>query len=157
MEELATILDLRASTVSHHLAKLAASGLVRGAPDGHHHVYSLDLDALQSRARALLVDEELRGLADVEGTHDPFEKKVLETFLDAEGRLKQIPLKRKKLDVILRHALRLFEDDGPWDEREVNRRLKGLSDDTATLRRGMIDHGLLKRVKGGGAYWRADF
>ncbi len=155
VEELATVLDLRPSTVSHHLAKLTAASLVRAKPGGHYHIYSLDLDAFQARARTLLADEELRGLVDVDGELDPFDKKVLETFLDPEGRLKQLPMKRKKLKVVLRHALRLFQDDGPWDEKEVNRRLNSISDDTATLRRGLIDYGYLEREQNGSAYWRA--
>ena len=154
--ELATVLELRASTVSHHLAKLSAADLVRATPGGHYHVYALDLDALQSRARCLLADEALRELAEVDTALDPYDKKVLETFLDAEGRLKQIPMKRKKFLVILRHTVRLFEDEGPWNEKEVNRRLRKISKDTATLRRGLIDHGFLDRKPNGTAYWRVE-
>lgn len=155
VEELSTCLELGAPTVSHHLAKLASAGLVQGSTSGHYHVYALDLEALRARAQALLSGEELRDLADIDEGLDPFEQKVLETFLDAEGRLKQVPMKRKKFQVILHHALRLFEDEGPWDQKEVNRRLKTISDDTATLRRGFIDHGLLQRDTGGSTYWRA--
>ncbi|MHC5059091.1 MAG: DUF2087 domain-containing protein [Planctomycetota bacterium] len=155
VEELAEVLELRASTVSHHLAKLSAAGLVRGTASGHYHEYALDTDALQARAKALASDEALRGLARVEGTSDPYEQKVLSSFLDAEGRLKgDLPMKRKKFQVLLRHALRLFEDEGPWDEREVNRRLKSICDDTASFRRGFIDHGLMTRERGGEAYRR---
>ena len=63
-------------------------------------------------------------------------------------------MKRKKFEVLLRYALRLFDDDGPWDEKEVNRRLETLTDDTATLRRGFIDHGWMSRDAGGRAYSR---
>ena len=64
-------------------------------------------------------------------------------------------MKRKKFQVVLRHALGLFEDEGPWNEREVNRRLKTLSDDVASLRRGLIDHGMMTREPGGKRYRRA--
>jgi len=77
---------------------------------------------------------------------------VLSTFLDEAGRITRFPVKRKKLDVLLRYALRLFDDLGPWDEREGNRRLEALSEDTATLRRGLVDHGLMNRSPGGKAY-----
>ena len=155
VEELATVLELRASTVSHHLSKLARAGLVRTTTDGHYHVYSLDLEALHARAKVLATDDGLRELApEVEGTEDPFDRKVLATFLDADGRIERFPMKRKKLAVILRYALRLFEDEGPWDEREVNQRLKTISKDTATLRRGFIDHRLMVREPGGTAYRR---
>jgi hypothetical protein len=86
---------------------------------------------------------------------DPYEQKVLAAFLDAEGRLKAVPMKRKKFQVILRHALRLFEVDGEWSERELNERLKPLTEDVATIRRGFIDYGLMRRDKSGSRYWRS--
>ena len=155
VEELATVLELRPSTVSHHLSKLLAARLVRGEAQGHYHVYSLDLESLHERARTLSSHQGLRDLAAIEGLEDPFDRKVLATFLDENGRIAQFPKKRKKFEAVLRYALRMFEDGGPWDEREVNRRLEALSDDTATLRRGFIDHGLMKRTPGGEAYLRA--
>lgn len=154
VEELATILDLRPSTVSHHLNKLATAGLVRSSTSGHYHVYSLDLDALHEQAKRLSTDESLRRLAPEHGSTDRYDDKVLATFLDESGRLNKLPMKRKKLEAVLRHALRLFEDEGPWDEREVNRRLKTLSDDVASLRRGLIDHRMMTREPGGTEYRR---
>lgn len=156
VEELAEVLELRASTVSHHLARLSKAGLVRSTADGHYHVYSLDLDALHAHARTLSTEAGLKALAPVAAAEDAFDQKVLQTFLDDDGRIAQFPMKRKKLEVLLRHALRLFDDDGPWDEPEVNRRLKTLSNDTATLRRGFIDHGLMTRESGGRSYRRTD-
>ncbi len=152
VEELATVLDLRASTVSHHLGRLVGAGLVRAAVDGHYHVYTLQTDSLQQMAQSLLATDTLLDTATISG--DPYEQKVLSAFLDAEGRLKAVPMKRKKFQVILRHALRLFEVDGVWDEKEINRRLKALTLDVATLRRGFIDHGMMKRDAAGSRYWR---
>lgn len=65
-----------------------------------------------------------------------------------------LPMKRKKLDVILRHALLRFEDEGPWSEKEVNQRLESLSADVASLRRGFIDHGYMARESSGSRYRR---
>lgn len=154
VEELATVLELRASTVSHHLGKLATLGLVRSSTSGHYHVYSLDAQSVQGLAKDLSSDDSLRKLAPTHGATDAYDEKVLATFLDGRGRLKKLPMKRKKFEVILRHVLRSFEDDGPWDEREVNRRLEKVSDDVASLRRGLIDHGFMTRSPGGTAYQR---
>ncbi len=154
VEELATVLELRPSTLSHHLSKLAAARLVRSEAQGHYHVYSLNLESLHERARTLSSHDELRELAAIDGLEDPFDRKVLSTFLDDDGRIAKFPMKRKKFEVILRYALRLFEDEGPWDESEVNRRLETLSEDTATLRRGFIDYGWMTRNPGGRAYRR---
>src|SRR5678816_2812173 len=90
VEELAALLDLRPSTVSHHVAKLVAVGLVRGRPDGHYHEYSLETDALAAKAAP---DVDL----------DAYDRKVLAAFLDADGRIKALPMQRKKFEVLLRH------------------------------------------------------
>lgn len=155
VEELATVLELRPSTLSHHLSKLAGAGLVRSEAQGHYHVYSLDVESIHDRARTLSSYEELKDLAPMDGIEDPFDRKVISTFVDENGRIERFPMKRKKFEVILRYALRLFDDEGPWDEVEVNRRLETMSDDTATLRRGFIDHGWMTREPGGRAYRRA--
>lgn len=151
VEELATVLELRPSTVSHHLKRLQQAGLVRSEAQGHYHVYALDEASLQERAKALAEPRVLRA---IEPEEDPYAARVLRTFLDEDGRMTQVPMKRKKFEVLLRYALRHFEDEGPWTEREVNERLKRVSDDTATLRRGFIDHGLMTRDRRGQAYRR---
>jgi len=155
VEELAEVLSLRPSTVSHHLAKLAAAQLVSARAEGHYHLYALDTAALEARARTLLSAEDLRELAPLEDDLDPYERKVLSAFLDADGRLIAQPMKRKKYQVILRHALRTcFEGDGPWTEREITELLAPLTDDAATLRRGFIDYGLMTRDRSGRSYSR---
>ena len=158
VEELAEVLGLRPSTASHHLSKLAAAGLVSATVQGHYHLYRLDVTALEKRARALLSTVDLRGLAatgsepEAEAV-DPYERKVLSAFLDADGRLVAHPMKRKKLEVILRYALRTwFTDEGPWTEKEVNGRLAALTEDVASIRRGFIDHGFMRRDRRGTAY-----
>ena len=157
VEELAEVLGIRTSTISHHLSVLRGAGVVTSSAEGHYHVYSLANDAIEARARELLTPENLRGLAPRDEALDPYERKVLDTFLDADGRLTAQPAKRKKFQVILRHALRtLFEDDGPWPEAEVNRRLYGLTGDVAAIRRGFIDHSYMTRTTGGTEYAKTE-
>ncbi len=155
VEQLATLLDLRPSTVSHHLAMLVAAGLVSGRTDGHYHVYSLDNDALEAKARGLLATSKLQDVAasvDVEADA----RKVLRSFTGPDGRLKRLPVQRKKFEVVLRHALKRFERGGLWSEREVNEILRTLADDVASIRRGFIDAKLMERNKSGSRYWRTD-
>ena len=155
VEELAEVLSLRPSTVSHHLAKLSAADLVSASVEGHYHLYALDTDGLADRARELLSSDGLRDLAPVYDDVDPFERKVLQTFLDEDKRMRAYPMKRKKFEVLLRYALRTwFPDSGPWPESEVNERLKAFTDDVATIRRGFIDHKMMTRDKRGLAYAR---
>ncbi len=153
VEELSEVLGLRPSTVSHHLSRLAAAALVSATVQGHYHLYALDTSALEARARALLSTSELKELAEVDDSLDPYDRKVLQTFLDAEGRLKAHPMKRRKFEVVLRHALRTyFPDDGPWSERQIGERLEAMTDDVASIRRGFIDCRMMTRDARGSEY-----
>jgi len=153
VEELAELLGLRASTASHHVARLAEAGLVTGRTDGHHHVYELDTDALEGLARRLLATEELpKVAADIDA--DAWDRKVLATFLGDDGRLKAIPAQRKKFEAILRLVVRAFEAGRTYTAREVDDALRAWSDDTATLRRGLIDHQMMTRDPAGTAWQR---
>lgn len=153
VEELAEFLDLRASTVSHHVARLAEAGLVTGRAVGHHHVYELDAGALEGLARRLLAADELpKVVADIDT--DAWDRKVLATFLDERGRLKAIPVQRRKFEAILRQVVRAFEPGRTYTGREVDEALRAWSDDVATLRRGLVDHRMMTRDPAGTAWQR---
>lgn len=151
VEALAAALGLRASTVSHHLAKLGEAGLVSATTDGHYHLYRLDTDALQAMARRIGSPEPLVPVG--ASAADAWEQKVLDTFTGPDGRFRQLPMQRKKLQVLLRHVLKDFEPGRTWCEREVNAILKRHADDTATLRRGLIDYQLMAREPDGSRWW----
>src|SRR5512140_474248 len=72
VEELAALLDLRPSTVSHHLAKLAEVGLVSANTESYYSVYQLEEKALEARTRRLLSREDFTAaVADLDlGTYD---------------------------------------------------------------------------------------
>ena len=75
VEQLSSLLDLRPSTISHHLAKLAEAGLVSARAESYYNIYSLDQEALQGAARSLLTRESLPNFAsDVD--IDAFDRKV---------------------------------------------------------------------------------
>jgi hypothetical protein len=79
---------------------------------------------------------------------------VLDTFVDADGRLKAFPAQEKKFQVILRYVVEAFKPGERYRETQVNEILSRYHDDTASLRRGLIEHKLMRREGGGGAYWR---
>ena len=64
VEELAELLALRPSTVSHHLARLAEVGLVTARPVSYYNVYSLETGALEAMARRLLSEDALPAMAE---------------------------------------------------------------------------------------------
>ena len=62
-----------------------------------------------------------------------------------DGRLKEIPAQQKKYNVVLRYLLAEFQPGERYSEKQVNAIIKRFHDDTATLRRGLVDLGWLKR------------
>ena len=152
VEKIAAALGLSVSTTSHHLSTLSKAGLVSARVDGHFYIYALQTETLKNLSRTLLKDENLHILSEGLG-EDAFEKKVMATFLDAEGRITAFPAQEKKFLVLLRHVLKAFEPGRRYSEKEVNDVLKFYNEDTASLRRAMIEFKYMNREGGGGAYW----
>jgi hypothetical protein len=150
VEELATLLELKAPTVSHHLAKLKDLDLVEMRADGTSHVYWLKPDTLAALSRDLLSAEKVAALV---GDMDlaEWDRKVLRDFLDGE-RLKGIPASRKKRQVVLRWLAAKFQPGVRYPEREVNALIGRHHEDFFTLRRELIISGLLMRERS--VYWR---
>ena len=155
VEQLAEMLGLSSSTVSHHLARLSEVGLVSARAEGYYNVYQLELEALNAMAQRLLAKETLPAVAaDVD--MDAYDRKVLNTYLSPDGRLLAFPAQEKKERVILRHIVQVFEPGRRYPEKEVNQILLQFNEDTARLRRHLVDYGFMQREGGGGAYWRVD-
>ena len=150
VEELASLLDVKPPTVSHHLNKLKELRLVKMRQEGTTHLYALDEEALRVLSKDVLTPEKMVSLVD-DVESDAWERKVLRDFFDGE-RLRQIPAALKKKMVVLRWLVNQFTPGVRYPEREVNEIIKRHHPDTAELRRGMIDHRLMRREKG--IYWR---
>jgi len=155
VEQLAEMLGLSSSTVSHHLARLAEVGLVSARAEGYYSVYQLELDTLNAMSQRLLAKETLPAVAaDVD--MDAYDRKVLNTYLSPDGRLLAFPMQHKKYKAILRHIVQSFEPGRRYPEKEVNEILLRFNEDSASLRRDLVGFGWMKREGGGGAYWRVD-
>ncbi len=153
VEELAALLNLKASTVSHHLAKLSQVGLVSAKTESYYNVYQLDEKALEAKSRGIFSQENLAAsVADIDA--GAYDNKVVKDFVHKDGSLKTIPAQRKKLEAILRYVVKAFEVNKRYSEKKVNEILSGYHEDTATLRRELVGYGLIKREGGGGEYWR---
>ncbi len=152
VEELAATLGLSISTTSHHLSRLAQAGLVSVRVDGHYYFFSLDLETIRKRSQDLLKDDTLPRLAG-NLTSDAYEKKVLSSFLDADGAIKAFPVQEKKLQVLIHYVLKAFEPDQRYTEKQINEILARFNEDTAFLRRSLIEYKLMERTSDGKAYW----
>lgn len=152
VEELAALLNLKAPTVSHHLSRLANAGLVTARAEGYYSIYQLDREALDAAARGLFSNEQMAAAAE-DVDRDAYDRKVLASFVLPDGRLKEIPAQRKKLEVVLRYVLKSFEPGLNFSEKQVNQTLAHFHEDTATLRRELVGYGFMKREPGGANYW----
>jgi predicted transcriptional regulator len=153
VEELAAMLGVSASTVSHHLAKLSQIGLVSARAEGYYNIYHLQTDNLEKMSQQLLAKNTLPDVAkDLD--RKAYDRKVLKDYLTEEGTIVQLPTNHRKLDVILRFIAEKFEFNRIYTEKEVNAIIGTLNPDISGLRRDLISVGLLDRERDGSAYWR---
>jgi biotin operon repressor len=154
VEQLAEMLGLRPSTVSHHLSQLSEAGLVSARAESYYNLYRLETAALEKMAQRLLAREAFsQAAANVD--QDAYDRKVIANFTTPDGRVKAFPAQRKKFEAILRYVLNVFEPGVRYSEKQVNEMLARFNEDTATLRRELVDYGWLKREGGGKEYWRS--
>ena len=152
-DDLARWLGLKPAAVKHHLQLLAAAGLAV-APAAAEGPWQLRLEGVRALAGRLLAREVTAVPAGAAA--DDYEHRVLQDFLNPDGSIRELPVQDKKLRVVVRYALRVFAPGQRYTEKEVNESLKRLYPDNATLRRALVDFGLLQRRSSGREYWRAE-
>lgn len=155
VEQIAKSLNISSSTASHHLSRLSKAGLVSAKAEGYYSIYRLEEKTLEDMSKRLMPKENPPAAA-AEDDVDAFDKKVLTTFLDVDGSIKEIPMQGKKLDVILRYMMKSFEPGRRYTEKEVNEIIKRFNRDVSGLRRDLIETRYLARERDGSAYWVAE-
>jgi len=148
--ELSSELDIPEPAIRRHLDRLIAAGLVAEEGQGRYLLRVAALHALGRRAAALAPTEPaIPGAVRPDGTVvPPDEARIIRGFLK-EDRLITIPSQEKKRLIVVRYLRdRCFTEDRPYPEKEVNQRLALFHPDVATLRRAMVDEGLLVREAG---------
>ncbi len=146
-KEVAEHLKLSAKDSLTHLRFLECIGVV-SQQEG---VFSLNDDRL-----AVLAKENLPEAKQAYVPHEALDeksKKTLRAHLNADGSIRQIPAP-PKLQIILNYLINFFEFDKNYAEKEVNQIIKRFHEDTAGLRRDLIDANLLARESDGSRYWR---
>ncbi len=153
VEQIAAMLGLTSATISHHLARLSQAGLVSARAQGYYSVYQFEAGALAEMAKRLLSAEVLPQVAQgVDG--DAYDRKVLQAYLTPQGAIRAFPAQWKKEEALLRHVVKAFKSDQRYSEKQVNQILLEFNEDTARLRRNLVESGLMQREGGGGEYWR---
>jgi hypothetical protein len=143
---LATDLDLQLTRVRKHLNRLTTTGVARLESD--RRTYRLDTETLRWAAEQVGPPRDA-GLSLWAASDD--EESVLRTFF-RDGRLTEIPAKEAKRMIVLERIALEFEPGVRYDEKEVNAIVGRFFNDYASLRRYLIDAGLLAREHG--EYWR---
>lgn len=146
VQQLASMLELKEPTVSHHLAILKQLELVTLRADGNFRWYRLNDEVLGRISRTVFSRDSIAKLAVSAGERGS-ERRVLDTFVDGD-RLLEIPVSYKKRLVILKWLASFFDPHVSYTEVQVNAILKLHHHDCATLRREMIGCAMLARDKG---------
>ena len=149
VELLAELLDRAPSTISFHLKKLEDAGLVTICKEQYYAVASLNRQLLDTPLAQLICPE--GETLDVQAERErQYREKVLQNLFEY-GKLKTIPVQRKKRRIVLDEIAKQFEADRIYTEKEVNLIIADFHDDFCTLRRELIAEGIMERDKTG--YW----
>lgn len=137
----ALLLGITESAVEHHVRVLRRAGLVRRSSG------LLVLDTKPLRAIMAATADRSEPSAMVPDDAAPERRRVLAAFFEGE-QLVKIPSQRKKMLIVIERLAEMFAPDRTFDEKEVNEILRRHHPDVASLRRAMVDHGLLARRSG---------
>lgn len=150
VERLAERLNLSPSTISFHVKKLEASSVVYPVKEQYYVVYHLRKEVLKKSMLSFLL-EESQDIDNQEAREQAYRQKVLDSFF-SYGKLKSIPVQRKKRLIVLEEIVKHFEFDRVYKEKEVNVIIMDFFDDFCTIRRELIGEKMMDRNYDG--YWR---
>lgn len=146
-EELATSTGMNTRAVIEAVGALRSAGLV-STIDGLHH---LEVQALRAIANEL-TDPDLPMDPIIGFGMTDEERNVLARYF--EGRtLTSVPTSRAKRLIVLERLALEFDVGQKYPERDVNSILGGFHPDWSTLRRHLVDEGMLDRDQN--VYWRS--
>jgi hypothetical protein len=150
VEEIAKRHGLAPSTVSFHLRKLEQAGLVSSRKEQYYVVIQAN-DAIFNTTLREIVSAPTVGRELQDGRMEEYRRKVLETFF-RHGMLDKLPTQHKKRLIVLEPFAARFEPEQRYSEQEVTALIIPLFDDYCTIRRLLVDEGLIRRE--GAEYWR---
>ncbi len=154
-QEVAAALGVTPPTISRHLSILKAAGLVAVRRENTFHYYSLNDDGLRRGADLLSVDylAHLPRTVDREPT-PPVEsetRSMVEAAYFAGDHLRALPRDSSTRRFVLEKVVGCFAWGRLYSEPEVNSTLAAIFADVASIRRALIDDGIMMREKG--TYW----
>ena len=142
-ELLAERLDLTPSTVSFHMKKLEDAGLIVSRKEQYYTVYSLNREVLEKTLYEAAVSAPEQ-TDEQQKREEAYRRKVISAFFEY-GKLRSIPVQRKKKIICYEQIAKLFEPGKVYEEKEVNEIISPVHEDYCTIRRDMISEGILRR------------
>ncbi|MFA7331146.1 MAG: metalloregulator ArsR/SmtB family transcription factor [Candidatus Delongbacteria bacterium] len=143
VEELAGRLGLAASTLVFHLKKLEEAGLVSKSREQYFSMYSVCWPPLERPLLELVTGGEGADRRERERLAG-YCRRVLQTFAPA-GRVERLPVQQKKRRLLLEEFAALLEPGREYPERALNELFAVHHADYCTVRRELVDAGLLLR------------
>jgi predicted transcriptional regulator len=143
VEDLAESLSLAESTVSAHLKKLQAAGLVYNRKQQYYSVYYLKEEALQQKLDDLIPSVQ----AAPQDAHAMLREKVLKAYF-RDGVCFRLPVQNKKRWIVYEEVIRLIEPGRDYSEKELNAVITRIHEDYCLIRRELVEEGVLQRSSG---------
>jgi hypothetical protein len=151
IREVAAALDIPFRKAFSHLGMLEFAGVVHKEAD----LFTLDPEAMESLSRQQFAAQS-PAVDPVPAGVDEKRRKVLANFLKPPVELRQLPAQPAKLRLVLEHVVTAFEPGAQYTEKQVNEVLRRFHPDAASLRRYLVDAGLISRESDGSRYWRSE-
>jgi len=145
VEELASRLNLAASTVSFHLKKLEKAGLINKKKEQYYIIYRTNDEIFDLSLRELISFENIDKFIQDERIYK-YKSKVLKIFFK-NGKLTKLPVQKKKRIIILDEIIKYFGADKEYLEDEIDSIIKEVYDDHCTIRRLLVEEGYMSRNK----------
>lgn len=155
-KEIATKLGVAASTVRNHRYKLREK-------EKQAKLFLSMMELLSTNTKKSICkmdDEEIcdahnsaTTLDDRYNITDREKIQTIKSYMTDEGALKNFPAKEKKKIIILEEIMKNFSTGKIYSEKDINKILKRIYEDNATIRRYLIEYGFLDRSKDCSRYW----
>lgn len=146
VELLAERLQLTPATVSFHMKKLLAAGLVETRREQYYTIYSLREEAFSMTLKQLTFDGAESDAAEKQ-REEMYRRKVIKAFMPY-GYCETMPAQSKKRMIILGEIIAKFETGRQYPEKEVNAIIGQIHGDYCMVRRAFIGLGWMVRENG---------
>lgn len=143
VEELAHRINLAVSTVSFHLKKLENAGLVYKKKEQYYIVYHANSEIFNLSLREIVSFENIEKFVQDERI-EKYRQKVLKAFMKNK-RLIKLPVQHKKKMIILDEFVKKFKTGKKYSENEIDGIINETYDDHCTIRRLLIEEGIMQR------------